>query len=288
MDWMDIIWAVVWFAVLGTTLGLALAFAGKVFAVKKDERIAKIAELLPGANCGGCGYTGCSALAEAIVKGEAKPDACKGAEPANTSKIGEIMGVDTSKTVKMRAQVMCSGTNDLATKKYRYAGVDDCIAAARLGGGDRLCPFGCLGLGTCASICKFDAIIIKDGVATVNYENCVGCGACANACPKHIISLIPWDSKHWVGCASRDKGPIVRKYCDVGCITCSLCVKNCPEGAISIVDNCAMIDYFKCTQCDKCVSVCPRHIIWSATKQGDTLTVTREMLKKSEEENKEE
>ncbi len=287
MNWTDIIWAVVWFAVLGAALGLILAFAGKVFAVKKDERIEQIVNLLPGANCGGCGYAGCAALAEAIVKGEAKPDACAGAEVESNIKIGEIMGVDTSNVVKLRAQVMCSGTHDFAHQKYLYEGVHDCIAAARLGGGDRLCPFGCLGLGTCVSVCKFDAIIIKDGVATVDYENCVGCGACANACPKHIISLIPWDSKHWVGCASRDKGPIVRKYCDVGCFACTLCVKNCPEKAISIVDNCAVIDYSKCTGCDKCVSVCPRHIIWSANKQGDTLTITREMLKKTEEENKE-
>ena len=129
MNWTDIIWAVVWFAVLGAALGLILAFAGKVFAVKKDERIGQIVELLPGANCGGCGYAGCSALAEAIVKGEAKPDACAGADPENTVKIGAIMGVDTSNVVKMRAQVMCSGTHDLAHGHRHIEDFCDLLAA---------------------------------------------------------------------------------------------------------------------------------------------------------------
>ncbi|MBQ7160191.1 MAG: RnfABCDGE type electron transport complex subunit B [Clostridia bacterium] len=278
MNWTDIIWAVVWFAVIGGALGLMLAFAGKVFAVKRDEKAVKIQELLPGANCGGCGYAGCAALAEAIAKGEAKPDACNAASRENTTEIGKIMGIDTSGAKKMRAQVMCSGTHDLALKKYVYDGDGDCIAAARLGGGDKLCPFGCIGLGTCAAVCKFDAIVVKNGVAAVDYEKCVGCGACVNACPKHIIRLVPFDCRHWVGCMSQDKGPLVRKYCDVGCIGCHLCEKNCESGAIKVNGFLAEIDYEKCTGCDKCVTVCPRHIIWSSKTQGDGLMISREAL----------
>lgn len=185
--------------------GLLLAIASKVFAVKKDERIDKVRACLPGANCGGCGYAGCDALAEAIVKGEASPAKCAASSPETLKPIFEIMGIKEEKAVRMRAQVMCSGTGDLARKKYIYEGALDCVAAAKLGGGDRVCPNGCVGLGTCAARCPFGAIKVIDGVAVVDYDLCKGCGVCVSACPKHLIALIPYDSKHWVGCKSVDK-----------------------------------------------------------------------------------
>lgn len=278
MDYMNIVWAVVWFAVLGLGLGLVLAVASKIFAVKVDERVEQIAELLPGANCGGCGYSGCAALAQAIVDGKAQPNACNGTTEENNSKIEKIMGVKGAKKTKLRAQVMCSGTNEFALKKYVYQGAEDCIAANRLGGGDKLCPNGCIGLGTCASACKFDAIKVENGVAAVDYSKCVGCGACVNACPKNIIMLIPFDAKHWVGCKSVDKGADTRRYCDVGCISCRLCEKNCETGAISVNDFVASIDYSKCNGCNKCVDVCPRKIIWSSETQGKGLVISRTKL----------
>jgi Na+-translocating ferredoxin:NAD+ oxidoreductase RNF subunit RnfB len=256
-----------WFAIMGGVLGLALAIAAKVFAVKIDERIPKIREKLPGANCGGCGYAGCAALAEAIVKGEAKPTACVVGGEAVSDAVAEIIGIKSDKPVRMRAQVMCSGTSGFAIKKYVYVGAPDCIAASKLGGGNKFCPNGCIGLGTCASVCPFEAIKIENGVSAVDYEKCQGCGKCVQACPKQIIKLIPYDSKYWVGCMSVDKGAVTRSYCEVGCISCRLCEKACESGAIQVNDFVAAIDYTKCTQCGKCVEKCPRKIIWSDKSQ---------------------
>ena len=260
---------------LGAFFGILLAIASRVFAVKVDERVPQVRDALPGANCGGCGYSGCDALATAIVEGKAPCGACTvGGDPV-ARQIGAIMGVTVAKKQRMRAQVMCSGGDENAVKKYVYDGAQDCIAAARLAGGDKLCPYGCIGLGTCASVCPFGAIRVENGVAAVDYRKCEGCGACANACPKKLIRLIPFDSAHWVGCMSREKGVTVRSQCKVGCIGCSLCAKSCPTGAIGLTGTLAEIDYTKCIGCDACVEKCPRHIIWSASKQDGGLFLHR-------------
>lgn len=267
---MNILIAFICFAVISGILGLVLAYASKVFAVKVDERAEKVRELLPGANCGGCGFTGCDAMAKAIAEGKADVTSCSSLSKQNRDEICKIMGLEKSGDVtRYRAQVMCSGTNELAVKKYVYAGISDCVSANKLSGGDKLCPNGCIGLGTCAAACKFDAIHIINGVATVDYEKCVACGACVAKCPKGIIKLIPYDSKHWVGCSSVDKGAVTKNYCSVGCIGCKICEKNCPNGAIKVQDNVAKINYDLCDGCGICESKCPRKIIWSARTQGE-------------------
>ena len=265
---MKILLPVLIFIGLGLLMGALLALASKLFAVKKDEKAEAIKECLPGANCGGCGYSGCEAYAAAVSAGEAPVNKCSvgGAEAA--SKIAQIMGVDAGAQVRMRAQVMCSGTGEYAKKKYIYEGIDDCVAASKIGGGDKLCKNGCIGLGTCVRACPFDAIVVEDGVAAVDYSKCKGCGICVSACPKGIIKLIPFDAKHWVGCMSVDDGKNTRKVCDVGCISCKICQKNCPAGAINVDNFVASIDYDKCTGCDICTDKCPRHIIWSGEVQG--------------------
>jgi Na+-translocating ferredoxin:NAD+ oxidoreductase RNF subunit RnfB len=275
----EILLPVLWIGGIGGILGIVLAIASKVFAVKVDERIPKITEALPGANCGGCGYTGCAALAEAIVRGEAKPNACVVGGEKCAGEIARVMGVSAAPVVRRRAQVMCSGTRDFAAKKYHYRGAADCAAAARMGGGDKLCPNGCIGLGTCASVCPVNAIRVENGVAAVDYRLCIGCGRCVSACPKHIIRLIPYNAKHWVGCMSVDKGAVTRSYCDVGCISCRLCERSCEAGAITVNDFVASIDYEKCTGCNTCVSKCPRKIIWSCTEQEDGLVITRAQIR---------
>jgi len=263
-----IILPVIVFIALGIATGTLLAVATKVFAVKKNEVAERINECLPGANCGGCGFSGCAALAEAISNGEADVTRCSvgGAEVA--AQIAEIMGVEAAPAVRMRAQVMCSGTHEYARKKYVYEGVDDCVAAEKIGGGDKLCKNGCIGLGTCVKSCPFDAISVEEGVAVVDYTKCRGCGVCSNVCPKGIIKLIPFDAKHWVGCMSDDTGKVTRQVCDVGCISCKICEKNCPTNAITVDNGNANIDYTKCTGCNICVDKCPRHIIWSGEVQG--------------------
>jgi len=265
-----------WFVVLGGAIGCLLAVASKFFTVKVDEKIEQIKAHLPGANCGGCGYTSCETLAEAISKGEAKPTACTATGIESAKEIGQITGAEVENTVRMRAQVMCSGTVSHSKKKYIYGGIPDCIAAARLGGGDKLCANGCTGLGTCVESCQFGAIKVENGVAVVDYSKCAGCGVCVRACPKHIIKLIPFDSYHWVGCMSVENGKTTRGYCDVGCISCRICEKVCPEKAITVNDFVAAIDYSKCTGCDMCTSKCPRKIIWSAhTQKKHGLIITR-------------
>ena len=265
---MKILLPVLIFIGLGLLMGALLALASKLFAVKKDEKAEAIKECLPGANCGGCGYSGCDAYAAAVSAGDAPVNKCSvgGAEAA--FKIAQIMGVDAGAQVRMRAQVMCSGTGEYAKTKSISEGSDDCVAASKIGGGDKMCKNGCIGLGTCVRACPFDAIVVEDGVAAVDYSKCKGCGICVSACPKGIIKLIPFDAKHWVGCMSVDDGKNTRKVCDVGCISCKLCQKNCPAGAINVDNFVASIDYDTCTGCDICTDKCPRHIIWSGEVQG--------------------
>lgn len=257
-----VVWALIWFAVFGGAFGILLAIAAKAFAVKVDERVTAICEVLPGANCGGCGYTGCTALAEAIVKGEAKTSACVVADDECSSKIAEIMGCAADVSVRKRAQVMCSGTLGRAKKKYLYDGAADCLAAVKLGGGDKVCPNGCVGLGSCTKVCPFGALKVVDGVAVVNDHLCTGCGQCVEACPKHIIKLVPYSAPYRVACMSVDKGAVTKSYCDVGCISCRICEKNCPAGAVTVNDFVASIDYDKCTACGICAEKCPRKIIY--------------------------
>ncbi len=252
---------------------MLLAIAAKAFYVEVDPRVTEIAEKLPGANCGGCGYTGCQALAEAIAKGEAKCSACMAGSEQVAADIAKIMGVEPEEHVRMRAQVMCSGTSWLVENKYIYAGAKDCYAASKMSGGDKRCPNGCIGLGTCAAACVFDAISIENGVAVIDYDKCQACGLCVDACPKHIIKLIPFNSTHWVGCMSVDKGAVTRSYCKVGCISCKKCEKACKYDAIKVNDFVAAIDYDKCVHCGECVAVCPRKIIWSDNSQSIAVTI---------------
>jgi len=277
-----IILALVCFVILGGALGLMLSLFGKLFEVKSDPMAEQIKEILPGANCGGCGFSGCAALADAIAKGNAKYNACPVASSEVLREIGLITNSikedeskDKEHVVRYRAQVMCSGTHELARPKYIYEGLQDCNAAMRLAGGSKMCPNGCIGLGSCVEACKFDAIHIINGVAAVDYAKCHACGVCVKACPKHIIQLIPFDAKYWIGCANVDKGGVTRKYCDIGCIGCGMCAKACPVGAIKVENYNANIDYSLCIGCGKCEQACPRKIIWS-NKAQESVGIVRE------------
>ena len=256
-----IITAIILMAFLGLILGIVIGTFAKLFKVETDPRIELVTELLPGANCGGCGYSGCAALADAIVKGEAKPNACNSCSKAGIKAISAIMGIEMEESIPLHAHVMCSGNCHTAKYKYRYEGATDCIAAERLGGGDKECANGCIGLGTCVAACKYDAIHVVDGLAVVDDAKCIGCGACATLCPKRIITLIPVSSKFCVECRSVEPGAITRKQCDVGCIACKICEKNCPANAITVTDFVASIDQSKCMSCGKCLEKCPRKVI---------------------------
>ena len=288
MSFLNILITVLVMAVLALILGFALSFASKAFYVKKDPRIEQIVECLPGANCGGCGFAGCSDYAEKIVSQGAPVNKCPVGAAKAASEISKIMGIeDSANMVRMRAQVMCSGTNSLANRKYNYLGINDCLSVAKLGNGPKECAHGCIGLGTCVKVCNFDAIKVEKGVAVVEYEKCVACGMCVNSCPQNLIRLIPFDADIWVGCNSHDKGPVVRSLCKVGCIGCGLCTRVCPTEAISVNEGVAAIDYTKCINCGACVEKCHRKIIWSGKKQiknGDTIdsnSVPNESIEKA-------
>lgn len=245
----------------GLVLGAALSFASKVFFVEEDERIAKITELLPGANCGGCGYAGCSNYADAIVNNGQPINSCPSCKQEAIDAISEIVGVASASAEKKVAYVRCNGGNNFANKKYEYYGMNDCAAASRLLDGFMECKYGCLGFGNCASVCPNSAISIIDGVAVVDEKLCNGCGACAKICPKHVIDIIPADAKVRVRCSSHDKGATTKKNCNSGCLGCKICEKSCEHGAIKVVDNVATIDFTLCVQCNVCAEKCPKKII---------------------------
>lgn len=249
-------------AVVGLFIGLFLGVAAIKFRVEVDPKEEAVLGVLPGNNCGGCGFPGCSGLAAAIAKGEAPVNACPvGGEPVG-NKVAEIMGVEAEAGRKMVAFVKCQGDCEKTTVDYAYTGVEDCSMAAFVpGGGPKTCNYGCLGYGNCVKACPFDAIHVVNGIAVVDKEACKACSKCIAACPKGLIELVPYEAKHLVACSSKDKGPVVMKACQTGCIGCQLCKKNCPAEAIEVEDFLAKIDYDKCTNCGTCVEKCPKKAI---------------------------
>ena len=258
---------------MGLIFGLVLAVASKVFAVETDPRLEELTEALPGANCGGCGYAGCAAYAEAVLKGQAEIGKCASGGPAAAEKMAKIMGVEPGAFVRRVALVRCAGQhgvdeNGKATgskMKGYYEGIEDCLAATKVAGrGPLICKFGCLGFGNCTKVCQHDAIHVVDGVAKVDHEKCVGCMMCAEVCPRNLIIPVEYDKRVVIACASKAKGAVTIRGCSAGCVGCGKCEKVCEEGAIHVDQNLAFIDYTKCTSCGKCATVCPKHLITDA------------------------
>ena len=268
---MSILLAILVLGGLGLIFGLVLAVASKVFYVETDPRLEKLNDCLPGANCGGCGYAGCAAYAEAVLNGEAAIGACASGGNECAQAMADIMGIKAEAVTRKVALVRCSGSRSYdkdgnlvkgAKIKGEYEGFKDCLSASKVGGnGPLACKYGCLGFGTCVKACKFGAIKIKGGVAVVDEDLCVGCMACANACPRNVIVAVEPGRNTHIACASTAKGAVTTRGCTVGCIGCGLCKKICPEGAISVVDNLAVIDYSKCVDCGLCATVCPKKLI---------------------------
>jgi len=268
---MSIVIAIAVLGGLGLAFGLILAAASKVFYVETDPRLDKLNECLPGANCGGCGYAGCGAYAEAVLNGEAPIGACASGGNECAQAMAAIMGVKAEAVTRKVAMVRCSGARSYdkdgnlvkgSKIKAEYEGFKDCMAASSVGGhGPLSCKYGCLGFGSCTKACKYGAISVKDGVAVVDEDLCVGCMACAKACPRNLIVPVEPGRNVVIACASLAKGAITTRGCTVGCIGCGLCKKICPEGAITVEKNLAVIDYSKCTNCGLCATVCPKKLI---------------------------
>ncbi|HPH03248.1 MAG TPA: RnfABCDGE type electron transport complex subunit B [Spirochaetota bacterium] len=257
-----IIAAVLVISGLGFLLGYGLAFAAKKLETPRDERAAAVEQCLPGVNCGACGYAGCSGYAQAIVTQGVPLHLCApgGAEAANA--IGRIMGIAVHVGAQKKVRIHCGGGSDVTRQKFRYNGVADCRSAAALFDGFLQCSAGCLGLGSCVNVCRFDAISIDaNGHTTIREDRCTGCGACVPACPRKLIELVEADRRVHVLCNSTEKGAVCNKICQVGCIGCMKCEKTCRYDAIHVINNLAIIDYAKCTSCGECVPVCPKKCI---------------------------
>ncbi len=264
----QIIYAIISLGLIGLVFGVLLSVAARIFAVKVDPRVDKIKDVLPGANCGACGYAGCVQFAEAVVRGEVNPSGCIPGGTETEKNLAAELGQEIAETEPVVATVFCIGDNEKAADLFLYDGVEDCAVAERFYGGFKACGYGCLGLGNCVRVCPFEAIEIgSHGLPVVDQAACTGCGLCVNACPRDLIKTLPRRSNqgHLVLCSSHERGKTVSKACSVGCIACRACVKACPREAIDMDEKLAVIDIDKCDDCGECVSVCPPVTIYPRT-----------------------
>lgn len=259
--------AVVSLGAIGLIAAIILYVASKKFAVYEDPRIAQVAEVLPQANCGGCGYPGCSGFAAACVKaGSLEGKLCPVGGQPTMEKVAGILGLEAAASEPKVAVVRCNGTCANRPRVTQYDGVRSCVIANSTYGGETGCTFGCLGCGDCVAACKFDAIRMnpETGLPEVDEEKCTACGACSKACPRAIIEIRPKGKNNrrvYVQCVNKDKGVIARKACAAACIGCGKCVKTCPFEAITLAANLAYIDPAKCKSCRKCEMECPQNAI---------------------------
>ncbi len=251
------------FAGSALLIGALILIVGKVFKVNVDEKITKILENLAGANCGGCGCSGCSGFAQKLAEGNGNLSDCHVTSPEKKAEIAKLLGIELTDEEPTVAVVKCNGGEKNCADKFVYKGNPSCAANNSLLGGNKACPYGCLGCGDCKAICPEQAINVSGRLARVDPDRCISCGSCISTCPKGIIERIPFSAPVYVACSSKCRGKEVMNACKAGCIACGICAKNCPHGAITMKDNLPIIDYTKCTGCLTCVNKCPRHIIIS-------------------------
>ena len=250
-------------SVLGILAAVVLYFVAQKFKVEEDPRIDEVEKMLPGANCGGCGFAGCRGMADALVKNDDISTLFCPVGGGDTMKsIASYLGKAAPDKEPMVATVRCGGVCDKRPRTNTFDGAKSCAVVSSLYVGETACAYGCLGYGDCVEACVFDAIRInpETGIAEVDAEKCTACGACVKACPKNIIELRkkwPKGRAVYVGCMSKDKGAVVMKACKTGCIGCGKCEKVCAFGAITVENNLAYIDPQKCKLCRKCVNECP-------------------------------
>lgn len=259
----SLIWTVVILTCLGLLLAVLLYLLAKKFKVDEDPRIDDVEKTMPGANCGGCGFAGCRAFAEAAVKADTLDGVfCPVGGNDVMKKVAAILGREVKDKAPMVAVLRCNGTCEFRPKTNVYDGISSCKVKAALYAGDTACAYGCLGCGDCVSACEFGALSMdpETGLPVVDESKCTSCGACVKACPKNLIELRakgPRGMRVYVSCMNHDKGPVAKKACAASCIGCGLCAKTCTHNAISLADNLAYIDFEKCKLCRECEAVCP-------------------------------
>lgn len=260
-SFLPVLYAILALGGLGILFGLVLGVADKKFSVEVDERVSAVRAAVAGANCGACGYAGCDGYAEAVVRGEAKANACTPGGEKTAKAIAAIMGVSADALEPLVARVRCQGTCENVSLRYDYSGIPSCRAAAGLSGGPTACEYSCVGLGDCVNRCPFGAISMINGVAVVNDDVCTGCGMCVATCPRGIIQMLPKDQTIVVMCRNEATGRIARLQCKTACVGCKRCEKQCPSESIHVVNGVAIIDETTCTRCGACIPACPMHCI---------------------------
>ena len=264
-----VIWTIAVIALLGLVLALVLYIVADRFKVEEDPRIDEVEKVMPGANCGGCGFAGCRAFADAAVKApNLDNNYCPVGGNDVMKKVAAILGYEVKEKAPMVAVVRCNGSCEARPRINEYDGYASCRVKAALYAGDTACAFGCLGCGDCVAACAFGAISMDPatGLPVVDESKCTACGACAKACPKSIIEIRPKGPRGmrlYVSCLNRDKGPAAKKACASACIGCGICAKTCTHGAITVENNVAYIDPAKCKLCRECEAVCPTGAIHS-------------------------
>ena len=216
-------------AALAILLSSVLLLAGRFLRVAEDPRLERLVSLLPGTNCGACGYAGCRAFATALLAGEAPPARCSVSSPAAHRRIAEFLQVDVGVAERRVARLACAGDRDMAPLQAVYEGEPRCSAAAVVGGGGKDCAWGCLGLGDCERACDFDAIQMnKLGLPVVDEAQCTACGDCVRACPRNLFRIVPAAQRLWVACNNPLAGNRLLASCRVACTACGRCVQDAP------------------------------------------------------------
>lgn len=259
----SILIAILVLGVTGAFFAVLLYFVAQKFKVEENPLIDVIADVLPGANCGGCGKAGCRAMAEAFAKqGNMEGLKCPAGGDVVAQKVAAILGCTSEATEPQVAVVRCASCHGGDNAKTHYDGLQDCSFAHSLYTGENGCSFGCLGLGSCVQACQFGAISMSPETHSivVDEDKCTACGACVKTCPRGVIELRNKGRQNrrvYVNCVNKEKGPQARKTCVNACIGCGKCAKVCPFEAIQIENNVAYIDFTKCKACRKCVAECP-------------------------------
>ena len=250
-------------SILGVLLAVVLYFVAQKFKVEEDPRIDEVEKMLPGANCGGCGFAGCRAMSEALVKNDDIDSLfCPVAGGDAMKSIAQYLGKTAAEKAPMVATMLCGGTCQKRPKVNHYDGALSCAVVNTFYVGESGCAFGCIGYGDCVQACKFGAMTLnpETGLVDINPDKCTACGACVKTCPKNLIELRkkwPKNRAIYVACRSKNRGSVVMKVCKAGCIGCGKCAKVCPFGAITIDSYLAYINPDKCKLCRKCVNECP-------------------------------
>jgi RnfABCDGE-type electron transport complex B subunit len=262
--------AVLTMAALGFVLASLLVWAHSRLKVDEDPRIDAAHRMLPGTNCGACGFPGCLGLAEALVSGAALPGKCTVMSTGEREALAAFLGVDASAGEKVVARLACAGGANVARNRARYAGLPSCRAAALVSGGGKACAWGCLGIGDCAAVCDFDAITMNaHDLPVVSEDACTACGDCVDACPKDLFSLHPVSHRLWVACRNLEHGDAVLDDCDVGCNGCGKCAADAPSGVITMTNNLPVIDYRRNHAVREAIERCPTGaIVWFDENAG--------------------